>query len=202
MNRVSIPVLALGALGAGLMLAADALGQAQSPPAARPDSTQTEEITVTGRQLNKLYMEVRARKEDVYKAFNEHNNDHQLDIHCYDEVRYFSHSRAHTCRPVYIDVATGKAGQEFMRAVQMHCNMLDPVAISVLQTCNPAELDAASHSSAEFMGYVHVMNEHLDAEMQRLARESPEVAAAIAAYDAKVREYDDARAKKSKKGKD
>jgi hypothetical protein len=52
------------------------------------------------------------------------------------------------------------------------------------------------------MGYVHVLNEHLDAELQRLARESPEVAAAIAAYDAKVREYDDARAKKSKKGKD
>jgi hypothetical protein len=113
-----------------------------------------------------------------------------LDIGCYDEVRYFAPSRQHTCRARYVDVATSKAGREFTAAVQMHCNMLNPLPMGavpgVLQGCDPVELVNASASAQPMAGCIQLMNERLDAEMQRLERESPELAEAIAAYDVKL----------------
>jgi hypothetical protein len=53
---------------------------------------------VTGRKLGELRHEVEKAELAVFDRFNDINSDDRFDIHCYNQVRWFSHIQERVCR--------------------------------------------------------------------------------------------------------
>lgn len=171
---------------------------AQAPPEALLEDDDAanaplEEIIVREKKsLRTLRLDVQEARERIYELFNAYNIDDDLDIHCSYERRVGSRFKERVCRGRYIDDATHRAGSEVARSLQSSC----PLGL----TSPPCDAEAAfSNATSIFQEeykLIPYMNVRLDRAMRRLARENPEVAAAIAEYGAKEREYRDAAARR------
>lgn len=134
------------------------VASAQDASSAVPQVEGADEVVVTGRSLRDLRREIEAAELAVFDRFNEINGDDRFDIHCFQEVRYFSHIRERVCR------SNGWREQE--------ANYTE----AWLQ-----ELRGESAPSPEmFRGEQARLNRLLEAEMRRLAAEDPELMAAVA----------------------
>jgi hypothetical protein len=145
-----------------------------------------DEITVTRKRLSTLKKEVEIAQDEMYEAFNEHNSDDRLDIHCTYERPLGSRISRRVCRPAFVDSATSRAGKEFMWYMQRACP--DPRDTQ----CIAAATDVGGAPAQEAFGTLALMARRLDAELQRLAHENVDVAKAAAAYQAKRLAYQEA----------
>jgi hypothetical protein len=176
---------------------------AQSEPAApdnQPDGeverieeiTVDEEITVIGqRSLRLLRLEVQLERERVYGLFNSLNSDDQFDIHCRNAPRTGTRIPQRVCRPQYADNAAGDAGEEFVRRLQFDCVPREtPGTEAILsEACMAGGISRAQAVLSE----VPVKDQQLDAEFQRLARDSAEFRHAIVDNQIAERRYEEAR---------
>lgn len=171
---------------ATLLLPAAARAQAdqRAEPQAGSPSAVIDEITVTRKRLDTLKREVDQAQEDMFEAFNDHNSDDQLDIHCYREVPMNSHIARRVCRPVFVDTATSGAGRDFASTIAQQC--LDPRGGCPL---TDGATGIAGLAAQQSLGNLPAMGKRLDDEMRRLVRENNDVAKAFAAYEGKRLEY-------------
>jgi hypothetical protein len=145
-----------------------------------------DEIVVTRKRLDGLRKGVEVAQESLYKVFNAHNSDHELDIHCALEPVLGSHLSRRVCRPNFVDTATSRAGKDYMWYIQGQCpDPPDPACIA-------AAMEVGTSVAQQAMGNLIYMGRRLDGEMQRLIRENPEVAKASAEYEAKKQAYKEA----------
>jgi hypothetical protein len=146
-----------------------------------------EEITVRGeRSIGALRKELEMARERVYAAFNEHNGDNELDVHCAYERRTGSRMPQRVCRPAYAEAATSQAGKEFTQYIQATCSPPSDVCLSTAYEFASAVAQAA-------YSRIPLMDLRIEEVFQQLAVENPDVAAAILEYYEKEREYAETR---------
>lgn len=178
------------ALAAGLLVIATtaAVAQAQVPASApTPGSTSSngvDEIVVTRQRLSSMRRELEKAQEDLYKLFNANNGDHELDIHCHQEMPTGSRIPRRVCRPAFVDTATGQGAYDVMSYIYSQCGAVCPVA--------DLPLEAGAVRAQQPLGKIPFMAQRLDQEMERLVRENPAVAKAFANYQGKDRAYHEA----------
>jgi hypothetical protein len=168
-----------------------ALAHAQNEPPATETAEQqepVEEVIIHGRRtLFGLRRELEVAREHVWDIFNEINSNDDFDISCMNAARTGTRLTKRTCRPQYADTATSRAGKALARRV----HQCDPTSGTYGICLEMAMQNGGSEAQAE-IGRIAIMDKRLDEEFRRLARERPELAAAILEFLAKEREYDDA----------
>lgn len=149
-------------------------------------SRRLEEVTVRGqRSLAGFRLEAVAARERIWDVFNEINDDDRFDISCSREGRTGTRITRRVCRPGYAADATSEAGKEFAR----YAGLCSPEDAACLEAAYAAGTLAAQRYIAE----IAHMDQRLDEEAQRLARENVQFALAILDYQQKQREYEEAR---------
>lgn len=179
-SALGAALLCLGALGSA--------SRAQEAAVAQPGTKaqSDDEVVVTGRRLQTLRKDVGVAQEDLYKAFNANNSDHELDIHCREELPTGSRIPRRVCRPAFVDTATSRGGRELVSTIIHECR---GAPICPMQD---ASANIAGAAAQESLGNLRYMAKRLDNEMRRLIRENPEVAKAAAKYQAKEKAYEEA----------
>lgn len=132
-----------------------AAGVAQTEAAG--DADPPDEVVVTGRNLRERRHEVEAAELAVFDRFNDINSDDRFDIHCFWQVRYFSHVRERVCR------SNSWRDQE--------ANYSDSLLRELRGEATP--------SREQFRGEQARVERLLETEMRRLLAEDPELRAAV-----------------------
>jgi len=128
--------------------------------------------------------ELEKAQEDLYKLFNANTSDHELDIHCDQEMPTGSRVSRRVCTPQFVDTATSQGAYDLMSYIYSHCEAVCTVA-------SPS-LEVGAALAQEPLGKIPFQARRLNREMERLVRENPDVAKAFANYQRKERAYHDA----------
>ncbi len=156
-----------------------------SHAAASAPQSAIDEIVVTRQRLSSMRRELERAQEDLYKLFNANTSDHELDIHCHQEMPTGSRVSRRVCRPAFVDTATSQAAYDVMSYIYSQCGM-PPCPVADL----PLEVGAIRAEQA--LGKIPFMARRLNQEMERLVHENPDVAKAFVNYRGKERAYHDA----------
>lgn len=149
----------IGAAAAALSAASLAsVANPQEAASSVPQVDAADEIVVTGRSLGDLRREIEAAELAVFDRFNEINGDDRFDIHCFEQVRYFSHIRERVCR------SNGWREQE----------------AGYTQAWLQGLRGESAPDPQMFRGEQARLDRLLDAEMRRLVADDPELMAAVA----------------------
>jgi hypothetical protein len=156
-------------LPTALLCVATALPVARAEDTATPRAGATpapsgvDEIVVTRQRLSSMRREIERAQEDLYKLFNANTSDHQLDMHCHQEMPTGSRVSRRVCRPQFIDNATAQGAWDLMSYLYSQCQAPPCPVASV-----PLEMGAAV--AQEPFNKVRYMAKRLDNEMLRLPR--------------------------------
>jgi hypothetical protein len=169
--------------------------RAQDTPAPQTSVTTApsgvDEIVVTRQRLSSMRRELEKAQEDLYKLFNANTSDHELDMHCHQEMPTGSRVSRRVCRPQFVDNATAQGAWDLTSYMYSHCDSECPVA--------SVALEMGASAAQEPFNKLRYMAKRLDDEMVRLARENPEVAKALGNYQGKERAYHEALSGQAKK---
>ena len=183
------------ALAATLLLVVTPLpvARSQTPPSAQASAptaptapSSVDEIVVTRQRLSSMRRELEKAQEDLYKLFNANTSDHELDIHCHQEMPTGSRVSRRVCKPQFVDTATSQGAYDLMSYIYSHCEAVCPVA--------SLSLEVGSGVAQQSLGKIPFQAQRLNREMERLVRENPDVAKAFANYQGKDRAYHEALA--------
>jgi hypothetical protein len=168
--RTVARALAFGVQGATLVLAAAAAAQATTPPTEPPAD---EEILVLGKRLEELRIRIRLAEGDVYARFNEINSDDLFDVHCYERGGGGSRIERRRCLSNgwrEMDIAFADAT---VRDLQSQGGATQPGT--------DIEIGHAgySHIPPQYRAKQLRGEQLMTVEMRRLAREDPELRAAM-----------------------
>jgi hypothetical protein len=150
-----------------------------------------DEIVVTRQRLSSMRRELEKAQEDLYKLFNANTSDHELDIHCHQEMPTGSRVSRRVCRPAFVDTATSQGASDLMGYIYSQCGAPCPVA--------DLPLEVGAIRTQQALGKIPFMAKRLNQEMERLVRENPDVAKAFANYEGKERAYHEALSGQEKK---
>lgn len=170
-RRPAGPV-AIAATSAVLLLHTALAAQEDVSSAARQPPTGDDEIVVFGKALEELRVRIELSEDDVYARFNEINSNDLFDVHCYERAQTGSRIQSRRC----LSNAWREADNAYANAV-----------VRDLQSAVSAvDQDGVPRSSA---GYSHIPQQYrvnqlrteglVVDEMERLAREDPELRAAM-----------------------
>jgi hypothetical protein len=183
--------------GAALQVAAvpSSADAQQTPSETRATTNESprdiDEIVVTRQRLSSMRKELEKAQEDLYKLFNANTSDHELDMHCHQEMPTGSRVSRRVCRPAFVDSATTQGAWDMMSYIYSQCGAPCPVA--------DLPLEMGAGRAQQSLGKIPFMARRLDQEMQRLVRENPDVAKAFADYQSKERAYHEALSGQAKK---
>jgi hypothetical protein len=156
---------------------------------ARPETSEpvTEEIIVTGRQIARLRFEAQAARERVYEIFNDINSDDEFDIFCTDQTRAGTRVPQRVCRAQFESRISSTSAGEYMAGLTSACGV-------VTQECIFSEVSQQATSRAQGVeAEAPYKRALLDAEIQRLARENPDLRDAILGFLQLEHDYNKAR---------
>ncbi len=140
--------------------------------------------------------ELERAQEDLYKLFNANTSDHELDMHCHQEMPTGSRISRRVCRPQFVDNATTQGASDLLSYLYSQCQPAPP---SFACPVASVTLEMGAVVAQEPFDKLRYMAKRLDDEMLRLAHENPDVAKALADYQAKDRAYHDALSAQTKK---
>ena len=166
---------------------------AQGAPTVAPPGT-VDEVVVTRQRLSSMRRELEHAQEDLYKVFNANTSDHELDMHCSQEMPTGSRVSRRVCRPAFVDTATSQGAWDLMTYMLGHCPQN-----SAICPVNDIPLEMGAALAQQPLGKIPFMAKRLDQEMERLVRENPDVAKAFANYQGKERAYPEALTGQAKK---
>lgn len=187
MRRLRSFALAAAVLYLGAMpMPGQAQEQSESRASTDDDPRVIDEITVTRKRVTTLRKETELAQDRMFEVFNEHNSDDELDIHCKNEPPTGTRFLRRVCRPVFVGTATSRAGRYWTQYVQTACPTPTPNCIGAAVEVGTSEAQAGLDDLAR-------QARRLDEEMGRLGRENGAFAKAVLEYQAKQREYREAR---------
>jgi hypothetical protein len=139
--RILCLVVALG-------LGAPTLAQ---EPGSLPDTSEIEELVVSGRRPENLRVEIERLEEAVYARFNALNSDDEFDIHCLKQAPTGSNIPLRTCAPNFVIRAESSSAEKMLT--------------------DGRSGDGNNHSRREQHTRMEEKSRQLTEEIQRVARE-------------------------------
>jgi hypothetical protein len=117
--------LALGSLLAiRVAIAADSGGTPPTSPQSAPTGAAAaapnvgDEIIVTGKTRATLQAALIRAEDNLFAIYNSINGSDDFDIHCYQETRYFSHTKQRICQPNYERAANAGYAQSLLEQLR------------------------------------------------------------------------------------
>ena len=152
----TLEIAAAAALACAVVSAA--FGQQEPSAPATPVTEPVEEIVVTEQSPRHLRVELENAEIAFYEQFNALNSNDEFDIHCQSQVPTGRRVPERVCQPNYFFEAQNVAAASRTRGIQG---------------------SATAGNSQGLVGATHAKGQQLEAEIQKLTREHPELAEAL-----------------------